>query len=221
MKCPFIKNKYYTCITKSEDDRGMEFLELFRCSNVIDSNKFDTNLQKDDSRIKFINKNGNEVSYFGSIAIKCFSDDETIIQNNINWYLNFYSTELNSTYTELLKNSQTILKRVKDYVRYKNELEKLSKKNGFSLFDFTKLGDELEAFIDHFEKCKLSPLQEFKLSNTYLELSLKYKDGVYVWKTTEGIFECTLDALVETLNKDKLYSGHISELKIIKINERT
>ena len=217
MKCPFVKDKYYTCITKSEDDRGMEFLDLYRCSVVANPDKFDKNLQKDDSNVKFINKNGVEVSYFGSIATNVFSDNEIRIQEAINFYINCYSNQVNDSYSELISYSKTILKKIKDYNRYKIQLESLAKKMEFPIFDFTKLGQELELLLNHYETNKLTPLQEFKLTSQYLELAKKYKDDVLVWKTTEGVFECTLDTLVETLNKDKLYSGTISELKVTKI----
>lgn len=217
MKCPFVKNNYYTCITKSDSDRGMEFLELFRCSDVVDPHKFDTNLQKDDSRVKFINKNGTEVSYFGCIAMERFSDDEATIQKAVNWYLNFYSTQINSTYIELIKQAESMSKRLEEYVRYKKNLENLSKENGFPLFDFSKLNDELKALLDYFEKTKLTPLQEFKLTNQYLDMKSKYKDDIHVWRTTEGVFECTLDTLVETLNAKTLYTGTIHELNVTKL----
>lgn len=217
MKCPFVKNKYYTCITKSDNDRGMEFLDLYRCSVVTDPDKFDKNLQKDDSHVKFINKNGVEISYFGSIADKVFSDNEATIQEAVNFYINCYSNQVNDSYSELISYSKTILKKIKDYNRYKNQLESLSKKMDFPIFDFTKLGEELELLLNHYETNKLSPLQEFKLTSQYLELAKKHKEGVFVWRTSEGVFECTLDTLVEALNKDKLYSGTISELKVTKI----
>lgn len=217
MKFPFVKDKYYTCITKSEGDRGMEFLDLYRCSVVTDPDKFDKNLQKDDSHVKFINKNGVEVSYFGSIATSVFSDNEIRIQEAINFYINYYSHQINDTYSELIIYSKTILKKIDDYNHYKIHLECLSKKMGFPIFDFTKLGQELELLLNHYETNKLTPLQEFKLTSQYLELSKKHKDDVLVWKTSEGVFECTLDTLVETLNKDKFYSGTISELKVTKI----
>lgn len=217
MKFPFVKDKYYTCITKSEGDRGMEFLDPYRCSVVTDPDKFDKNLQKDDSHVKFINKNGVEVSYFGSIATSVFSDNEIRIQEAINFYINFYSNQVNDSYSELISYSKTILKKIKDYNRYKIQLESLTKKIESPIFDFTKLAEELELLLNHYETNKLTPLQEFKLTSQYLELAKKYKDDVLVWKTTEGVFECTLDTLVETLNKDKLYSGTISELKVTKI----
>lgn len=217
MKCPFVKDKYYTCITKTENDRGMEFLDLYRCSVVANSDKFDENLQKDDSLVKFINKNGVEVSYFGSIATSVFSDNEVRIQEAINFYINCYSNQVNNTYSELIRYSETILNKIKYYNRYKIQLESLAKKIEFPIFDFTKLSEELELLVNHYERNKLTPLQEFKLTSQYLELTKKYKDDVLVWRTTEGVFECTLNTLVETLNKDKFYSGTISELKVTKI----
>lgn len=76
-KLPFEYGKTYTCISddKRSDDSFFEIGKKYQCVFIKDPHKYSSDLNGDNSTIKFETDNGTIVTYFGSIAEKHFSNN--------------------------------------------------------------------------------------------------------------------------------------------------
>ena len=85
---PFVEGRMYTA-TVNQRDRNFEIGKKYKCVKIEKPQHFHMNLQKDGSTLKFINPEGIEMGYFGSVAVDYFSDNIEIISEAFNQYMKY------------------------------------------------------------------------------------------------------------------------------------
>ena len=97
---PFKDGNFYTA-TGNQKDRNFEIGKKYKCVKIDNPQHFHMNLQKDGSTLKFINPEGSECGYFGSVAVQYFSDDKQEILEALNRYMKYVNDSILGSKSEM------------------------------------------------------------------------------------------------------------------------
>lgn len=217
---PFVEGRMYTAI-RNQSDRNFEIGKKYKCVKIEKPQHFHMNLQKDGSTLKFINPEGIEMGYFGSVAVDYFSDNIEIISEAFNQYMKYTVDGIALSRGEMEEKLSIVInhiEKIKKASEERNELIERAKEHGLvvnsSVTDIDGFAIEaqinaLKAVNKNLEKAiKQKPTNYEKFTNTY-----SYKQLMKNHSLSEyGIWEI----LGEDPNCDMGGSHHQPSLEIVE-----
>jgi hypothetical protein len=123
---PFVEGRMYVAI-RNQRDRNFQFGESYKCVRIQDKDRFMPNLQKDHSSLKFLNPEGIEMGYFGSVAIDYFSDDIEVIKDAFDWQFKFHKQEIERSRGEMHEKIKVAINHINNIQNSGEELNRIIK----------------------------------------------------------------------------------------------
>lgn len=178
---PFKEGKFYTA-TGDQTDRNFEIGKKYKCVKIDKPQHFHMNLQKDGSTLKFVNPEGIECGYFGSVAVNYFSDDKQEIAEAFNQYMKYANDSILKSKGEMETNLSIVINRI-EIIRKEslNRNELIKRANEHNLTINTSLMDIDRFAID-------SQINALKSVTSNINKAIKQKPSNLdkFLQTTEG-----------------------------------
>lgn len=217
---PFVEGRMYTAI-QNQNDRNFEVGKKYKCVKIEKPQHFHMNLQKDGSTLKFVNPEGIEMGYFGSVAVSYFSDNTEIISEAFNRYMKYAVDDITRSRGEMEAKLSIVInhiEKIKSASETRNELIERAKEHGLSVrtsvtdidgFAIQAQINALKAVNENLEKAiKQKPTNYEKFTNTYSYKQLMKNHSLKDY----GIWEI----LGEDPNCDMGGSHHQPSLEIVE-----
>jgi len=216
---PFIKGHNYTCIYN--DQRDFTVGKEYTCIGF--AGKFNTNLMKDQSEVKFMSDKGNVNTLFGSIAIGCFTNDHKKIKERFISQRSFWREHTLKSYLSFSGKLETALRELDTLISYQEYTNKYAQ----------LLGEDVERIPDYEDKQLLSNFIK-KYNDSYvptdhvlrfidspegLKLLREYKlDETGSWSVSNGgvtkYYTGTLHCVLETVANHYEFKGQIRKINL-------
>ena len=181
---PFVEGRMYTAI-RYQSDRNFEIGKKYKCVKIEKPQHFHMNLQKDGSTLKFINREGIEMGYFGSVAANYFSDNINDITEALNRHMGYAIDSIKRSRGEMEDKLSIVINHIetiKKASNNRNEIIKRAKEHGLTInssitdidgFAIDSQINALKAVTANLEKAiseKPTNYEKFKSTYSYKQL---------------------------------------------------
>jgi hypothetical protein len=194
---PFKDGNFYTA-TGNQTDRNFEVGKKYKCVKIDKPQHFHMNLQKDGSTLKFVNPEGVECGYFGSVAINYFSDDKHEITEAFNQYMKYTHDEILRSKNEMEVKLSIVIRNIENIRKQsliRNELIKRANEHNLtintSLMDIDKFA--IDSQINALKSVTANINKAIKQKPSNLDKFLQTTEGKNLIKnhslTETGVWE--------------------------------
>jgi hypothetical protein len=217
---PFVEGRMYTA-TRNQSDRNFEIGKKYKCVKIDKPQHFHMNLQKDGSTLKFVNPEGIEMGYFGSVATGYFTDNTNEISEALNQYMKYANESVSRSRGEMEAKLSIVINHIETIKQAsidRNEIIKRAKEHGLTInssitdidgFAIDSQINALKAVTANLEKAisqKPTNYEKFKSTYSYKQLMKNHS------LSEHGIWEI----LGEDPNCDMGGSHHQPSLEIVE-----
>jgi hypothetical protein len=165
--------------TRNQSDRNFEIGKKYKCVKIDKPQHFHMNLQKDGSTLKFVNPEGIEMGYFGSVATGYFTDNTNEISEALNQYMKYANDSIESSKGEMGAKLSIVINHIKNIKKAsisRNELIERAKEHGLTInssitdidgFAIDSQINALKAVTANLEKAIIKLLNNLELNKKF------------------------------------------------------